>query len=422
MGHCRAVSPSPISSSRDACWPPHCSPSSSSPRSVRQKKYLPGGICIRIRTEGSLFNFWRLLAQMKTVQELITELLFADDCALRAHTEETQHHVVNRFSDVAKNFGLTISLKKTEVTETNPLREKRTVPLTSASMAPKRSLNISLVLEASSPMMPQSVWILTTTCPKPAIPWEDCQREYGKVTRSVSSQRSRYREPSSFSSFCTMQTPGFSIGSRLGYLNGFTNAACAPSWASSDKTTCQTKKSSREPDCPAQSPSCSRCSCAGLTTSQGWPKTVLFSELKEGKCGRGAPRKRYEDQLKRQLAQKGINHQSWHHMASGRKQLALISEKKKISRKFEAERHEAAKERRRRQKKRGASQLSSARNLRLSKVQQGLRIKSRTLKPPTSIQKQTINPPQNPRLRGIGHQHHHSTEKEKMHLKTFLNK
>ena len=40
-------------------------------------------------------------------------MLFADDCALLAHTEETLQHIVNRFSDAAKNFGLTISLKKT---------------------------------------------------------------------------------------------------------------------------------------------------------------------------------------------------------------------------------------------------------------------------------------------------------------------
>ena len=52
---------------------------------------------------------------MKTIKELITELLFADNCALLAHTEEALQHIVNRFSDAAKNFRLTISLKKTEM-------------------------------------------------------------------------------------------------------------------------------------------------------------------------------------------------------------------------------------------------------------------------------------------------------------------
>ena len=48
------------------------------------------------------------------------------------------------------------------------------------------------------------------------------------------------------------------------------------------------------------------------------PKAVFFSELQEGKRDRGAPRKRYRDQLKRQLAQAGISHQSWQQEASDR--------------------------------------------------------------------------------------------------------
>ena len=51
---------------------------------------------------------------MKNIEEFITELLFADDCTLLAHTEEALQNIVNHFSDAAKNFGLTISLKKTE--------------------------------------------------------------------------------------------------------------------------------------------------------------------------------------------------------------------------------------------------------------------------------------------------------------------
>ena len=43
------------------------------------KDDLPDGIYIRFRTDGSLFNLRRLPAHMKTIEELITELLFADD-------------------------------------------------------------------------------------------------------------------------------------------------------------------------------------------------------------------------------------------------------------------------------------------------------------------------------------------------------
>ena len=95
------------------------------------KEVLPDGIYICFRTDSSLFNLPHLLACMKTIEELITELLFVDDCALLAYTEEALQCIVNLFSDVAKNFGPNISLKKT-----NPLHVRHTVLLTSASMSP----------------------------------------------------------------------------------------------------------------------------------------------------------------------------------------------------------------------------------------------------------------------------------------------
>ena len=92
------------------------------------KEDLPDGIYIRFRSDGNLFHLRRLLARTKTIEELITGLLFADDCALLAHTGEALQHIVNRFTDAAKNFGLTISLKKTEMLYRQPPRV--------ASMAP----------------------------------------------------------------------------------------------------------------------------------------------------------------------------------------------------------------------------------------------------------------------------------------------
>ena len=138
----------------------------------------------------------------------------------------------------------------TERCRTNPRYENSNVLLDSASMAPSSLLwSPLLAWVASSSVMPQSARILTTACPKPAIPLEDCQREYGKVTRSASPQRSKYTGPSSFPPSSTVQRPRFSVGSRSGFLSGFNNAACAPSLASNGKTTCRTKKSSREPTC-----------------------------------------------------------------------------------------------------------------------------------------------------------------------------
>ena len=76
---------------------------------------LSDGIYIHFRKVGSLFNLRHLLARTKVIEELITKLPFSDDCALLPHKEDPLHHIGNGFSDAARNFDLTISLKKTEV-------------------------------------------------------------------------------------------------------------------------------------------------------------------------------------------------------------------------------------------------------------------------------------------------------------------
>ncbi|XP_069981130.1 uncharacterized protein [Penaeus vannamei] len=46
---------------------------------------------------------------------LMRELLFADDAALTSHSEEGLHHLVDKLSHACKEFGLTISLRKTSI-------------------------------------------------------------------------------------------------------------------------------------------------------------------------------------------------------------------------------------------------------------------------------------------------------------------
>lgn len=72
------------------------------------------GVYIRYRLDGSIFDLRRLLPKQRH-ERLITEALFADDCALMAHQENHLQTIVDRFSIATKLFGLTISLSKTEV-------------------------------------------------------------------------------------------------------------------------------------------------------------------------------------------------------------------------------------------------------------------------------------------------------------------
>ena len=50
-----------------------------------------------------------------TISVLLFGFFSAPNRTPLAHMEEALQHIINHFSDVAKNFGLTISLKKTKV-------------------------------------------------------------------------------------------------------------------------------------------------------------------------------------------------------------------------------------------------------------------------------------------------------------------
>ena len=73
------------------------------------------GVYIHTRSHGSLFNFSRHGAKTKVRKVLIREMLFAEDAALTAHTEAGLHDPINCFSDVCNEFGVTVSIKKTNV-------------------------------------------------------------------------------------------------------------------------------------------------------------------------------------------------------------------------------------------------------------------------------------------------------------------
>jgi hypothetical protein len=73
------------------------------------------GVNLTYRTDGKLFNLKRLKAITKVKTTIIRDLLFADDCALNASSESDMQCSMDQFSRACDNFGLTISIKKTEV-------------------------------------------------------------------------------------------------------------------------------------------------------------------------------------------------------------------------------------------------------------------------------------------------------------------
>lgn len=73
------------------------------------------GIYLHTRSDGRLFNLARLKAKTKVREALIRDMLFADDAAVATHTQQELQTLMDRFSQACKDFGLTISLKKTNV-------------------------------------------------------------------------------------------------------------------------------------------------------------------------------------------------------------------------------------------------------------------------------------------------------------------
>jgi len=73
------------------------------------------GIPLTYRTDRNLFDLRKLQAKNMVHNTTIRELLFADDCALAAHTIQEGKHLLDLFATATCRFGLSISLKKTEI-------------------------------------------------------------------------------------------------------------------------------------------------------------------------------------------------------------------------------------------------------------------------------------------------------------------
>ena len=73
------------------------------------------GIFLRTRSDGRLFNLSRLRARTKVREAMIIDMLFADDAAIAAHTEEELQHLMDRLSLACKDFCFFISLPKSKI-------------------------------------------------------------------------------------------------------------------------------------------------------------------------------------------------------------------------------------------------------------------------------------------------------------------
>ena len=98
-------------------------------------------VYIQFRTDGDLFNLKCLQSRTKTQHMLIRDLFYADDCAMVAHTLEDIQQITNAFARAAERFGLTISIKKTEVMYQPAPRQPHSDPVVTISKTPLKSFD-----------------------------------------------------------------------------------------------------------------------------------------------------------------------------------------------------------------------------------------------------------------------------------------
>ena len=72
-------------------------------------------IYLRTRSDGRLFNLALLRPKAKVGKVVTRDMLFAGDAAVATHTKEEPQSLMDCFSQACKDFGMPISLEKTNV-------------------------------------------------------------------------------------------------------------------------------------------------------------------------------------------------------------------------------------------------------------------------------------------------------------------
>ncbi len=109
------------------------------------------GVFIHTRSDGNLFNLERL-RKTKVRRVLIREMLFADDAALTAHTKDALQCLISSFARASDEFGLTISLKKSNVMG----QDVSSTPASPLAITPSRQRRTLHILVPLSPAT--SLW------------------------------------------------------------------------------------------------------------------------------------------------------------------------------------------------------------------------------------------------------------------------
>ncbi|GFN82465.1 nucleoside diphosphate-linked moiety x motif 17-like [Plakobranchus ocellatus] len=319
------------------------------------------GIYIRYRLDGSLFNLRRLQAHTKTNERLIRDLLFADDAALVAHTEQALQRLTSCFADASRLFGLEISLKKTEVLHQPAPQE--------AYHPPHITINSSELKST-----PQFTYLGCTISSDAGLDKEIDNRlaransSFGRLYKRVWNNKSLkiktkiqvYRAVVLTTLLYGSET-WVTYSSHIRLLERL-HQRCLRTILQIHWSDLVTNDEVLE---QAEIPSIEALKAKSQLRWAGHvfrmkdhrlPKIALYGEIRSGYRYRGAPKKRYKDCLKKTFTACNIDHQNWSDFAADRSAWRLISSKGVTL--FEETRRDTIKDKRSRRKARAASAVS----------------------------------------------------------------
>ena len=313
------------------------------------------GIHLHTRSDGSLFNLSRLKAKSKIRRTLIRDMLFADDAALVAHSQEELQSLMDRFSDACSAFGLTISIKKTEVMGQE------------VESTPRITINNEELVVATS------FTYLGSTISDDLSLNKELDRRIGKACATFSRLSARVwenkhltvRTKISAYSACVLSTLLYGSESWATYASQekrlntlhmkFLRRILGIKWE--DRITNNEVMQRAGIDSLYSILKLRRLRWLGhvYRMSDGRiPKDLLYGELALGKRSQGRPRQCFRNVCKADLREIGIGVDSWEQLASNRDSWRL-SVKKGVGR-HESDLRERAEERRKQRKEKQAAQ------------------------------------------------------------------
>ena len=277
------------------------------------------GIYLRTRSDGKLFNLSRLRAKSKVQLKCLRDFLFADDAAITAHSVDDLQQLMTRFSEACRDFGLTISLKKTQVMG----QDVDSPPTISIS-------------DHELEVVHDFVYLGSTISDSLSLNLE-ISRRIGKAATSMSRLSKREWTNGKLTEHTKIQVYGACVLSTLLYgSESWTLRAQQERKLNTFHMRCLRRiLHITWQDRVTNNSVLERAGILSMFTllTQRWmrwlghvvrmvdgriPKDLLYGELTEGKRPTGRPQLRYKDVCKRDLKAMGINLNTWETVASDR--------------------------------------------------------------------------------------------------------